>query len=98
VNIIEDYDAIAKRLGETRSPTARALRKSAIWPELMVPLATYTGWVWANDGCEVSGQYIPFQATKAQRIAAGDPRPSVQERYPSFAMYRAAVMNAIDKS
>jgi hypothetical protein len=71
-------------------------------PELTVPLATYTGWglrsgVWANDGCESSGQYIPFQATKAQRIAAGDPRPSVQERYPSFAMYRAAVMNAIDE-
>jgi hypothetical protein len=70
-------------------------------PELTVPLATYTGWglrsgVWANDGCEATGQYIPFQATKAQRIAAGDPRPSVQERYPSFAMYRAAVMNAID--
>jgi len=70
-------------------------------PELTVPLATYTGWglrsgVWANDGCESSGQYIPFQATKGQRIAAADPRPSVQERYPSFAMYRAAVMNAID--
>jgi len=70
-------------------------------PELTVPLATYTGWglrsgVWANDGCESSGQYIPFQATKAGRIAAGDPRPSVQERYPSFAMYRAAVMNALD--
>jgi hypothetical protein len=70
-------------------------------PELTVPLATYTGWglrsgVWANDGCEASGQYIPFQATKAARIAAGDPRPSVEERYPSFAMYRAKVMNAID--
>jgi hypothetical protein len=70
-------------------------------PELTVPLATYTGWglrsgIWANDGCEASGQYIPFQATKAQRTATGDPRPSVQERYPSFAMYRAAVMNAID--
>ena len=70
-------------------------------PELTVPLATYTGWalrsgVWANDGCEGSGQYIPFEATKAERVAAGDPRPSVQERYPSFAMYRAAVMNAID--
>lgn len=70
-------------------------------PELTVPLATYTGWglrsgKWANDGCESSGQYIPFEATKAERVAAGDPRPSVQERYPSFPMYRAAVMNAID--
>jgi len=71
-------------------------------PELTVPLATYTGWglrsgVWANDGCEASGQYIPFEATRAERIAAGDPRPSVEERYPSFTMYRAAVMNAIDE-
>jgi len=71
-------------------------------PELTVPLATYTGWglrsgVWANDGCEASGQYIPFKATEAERIASGDPRPSVEERYPSFAVYRAAVMNAIDE-
>ncbi len=71
-------------------------------PELTVPLATYTGWglrsgKWANDGCEASGQYIPFKATKGERIASGDPRPSVQERYPSFAMYRAAVMNALDQ-
>jgi hypothetical protein len=70
-------------------------------PELTVPLATYTGWalrsgVWANDGCESSGQYIPFQKTAAARVAAGDPRPSVEERYPSFAMYRSAVMRAID--
>jgi hypothetical protein len=70
-------------------------------PELTVPLPTYTGWglrsgVLANDGCESSGQYIPFKATAADRMAAGDPRPSVQERYPSFAMYRSAVMRAID--
>jgi hypothetical protein len=41
-------------------------------PELTVPLATYTGWalrsgVWANDGCEGSGPYIPFKATTAER-------------------------------
>jgi hypothetical protein len=58
-------------------------------PELTVPLATYTGWglrsgVWANDGCEASGQYIPFKATTAERLAANDPRPSVEERYRSF--------------
>jgi hypothetical protein len=67
-----------------------------------VPLATYTGWglrsgVWANDGCEASGQYIPFQSTKAARTTAGDPRPSVQERYPSFAEYRAKVVAAVDE-
>ena len=70
-------------------------------PELTVPLATYTGWglragPQANDGCESSGQYIPFASTKAERVAAGDPRPSVQERYKSFGQYRSAVVNAID--
>ena len=59
-------------------------------PELTVPLATYTGWalrsgVWANDGCESSGQYIPFQSTKAQRIAAGDRSRSVTRRSPCIA-------------
>jgi hypothetical protein len=70
-------------------------------PELTVPLATYTGWglrsgVWKNDGCEASGQYIPFQATKAGRVAAGDPRPSVEERYESYAEYKHKVIDAID--
>ena len=42
-------------------------------PELTVPLATYTGWglrsgVWANDGCEASGQYIPFQAPRRSAL------------------------------
>lgn len=71
-------------------------------PELTVPLATYTGWglrsgVWANDGCEASGQYIPFAATMAARVAANDPRLSVQERYPSFAFYKTKVVLAVDK-
>ena len=34
--------------------------------------------------------------TKADRLAAGDPRPSVEERYPSFGEYQSAVMRAID--
>jgi hypothetical protein len=70
-------------------------------PDVTVPLATYTGWalrsgVWANDGCEAAGQYIPFAETKAERLASGDPRPSVEERYPSFGQYHSAVMRAID--
>jgi hypothetical protein len=70
-------------------------------PELTAPLATYTGWnlrsgVWANDGCEGSGGYVPFAKTKAERMASGDPRPSVEERYPTFAEYASAVMRGID--
>jgi hypothetical protein len=71
-------------------------------PDVTVPLATYTGWALragaqANDGCEAAGQYIPFAKTAAERQASGDPRPSVEERYPSFGMYYAKVKNAIDE-
>jgi hypothetical protein len=70
-------------------------------PDVTVPLATYTGWALragpqANDGCESAGQYIPFASTRAERLASGDPRPSVQERYPSFGMYYSQVMRAIN--
>jgi hypothetical protein len=71
-------------------------------PDVTVPLATYTGWalrsgVWANDGCEGSGQMIPFAKTKADRMASGDPRPSIEERYPNFSAYYFKVLNAVDK-
>jgi hypothetical protein len=70
-------------------------------PDVTVPLATYTGWalrsgVHANDGCEAAGQYIPLAKTRAERLASGDPRPSVEERYPSFGEYYSAVKRAID--
>jgi len=70
-------------------------------PDVTVPLATYTGWALrsgpqANDGCEAAGQYIPFAQTKSARVAAGDPRPSIEERYPSFGQYNSAVDRAID--
>jgi hypothetical protein len=70
-------------------------------PDVTVPLATYTGWAlragaWADDGCEAAGQYIPFARTRADRLAAGDPRLSVEERYPSFGQYQSAVMRAVD--
>jgi len=70
-------------------------------PDVTVPLATYTGWALrrgaqADDGCEGSGQMIPFAKTAAQRAATGDPRPSVEERYPSFGQYYSAVIRAID--
>ena len=56
-----------------------------------MPIATYTGWglragnaadpVPIVDGCDATGQYIPFPSTIEQRTATGDPRPSLQERY-----------------
>jgi Alpha/beta hydrolase domain len=69
--------------------------------DVTVPLATYTGWglrsgAQANDGCESSGQFIPFPATVAARVATGDPRPSVEERYPTFDAYDNQVKSAMN--
>jgi len=68
--------------------------------DVTVPLATYTGWALragpqANDGCEGSGQMIPFPKTKAERLASGDPRRSIEERYPTFNHYQHRVVRAI---
>jgi hypothetical protein len=66
-------------------------------PELAVPVATYTGWALradGHDGCDASGQRIPFAKTKADRLAKGDPRLSLEERYPDHATYVARVTQA----
>jgi hypothetical protein len=71
-------------------------------PDIAVPLATYTGWslrkagFGLNDGCEGEGQKIVFQPTFAARMAAGDPRLSIQERYTSFTGYYYTLLFAID--
>jgi hypothetical protein len=70
-------------------------------PDVTVPLATYTGWALrrgaqADDGCEGSGQYIPFAKTAADRQASGDPRRSIEERYASFDNYYNRVRRAVD--
>ena len=70
-------------------------------PDVTAPLATYTGWslragAQANDGCEGTGQMIGFAKTKAERMATGDPRLSIEERYASADAYAAAAKKAID--
>jgi hypothetical protein len=72
--------------------------------DVTVPLATYTGWALragpqASDGCEGSGQFIPFIKTKAERLAGNprDPRPSVEERYDSLDQYMNQVAHALRK-
>lgn len=55
--------------------------------QMRVPLGTYTGWnarvegYGAGGGCGFFGGFIPFARTRGERLAAGDPRPSLQERY-----------------
>jgi hypothetical protein len=62
-------------------------------PEVEAPVATTTGWALRragfseNEGCESDGQHIPFKTTKAERLAAGDPRRSLEERYKNHEGY-----------
>ena len=44
----------------------------------------------------LSGSYIPFPKTKAERKETGDPRQSVEERYGSHAEYRKRFAAACD--
>lgn len=68
-------------------------------PEIAVPVATYNGWGQraSGDGCDHYGQVIPFAATKSERLAANDPRPSLEERYATHDDYVAAVTAAAEK-
>jgi hypothetical protein len=55
--------------------------------QFLVPIGTYTGWNQLQQGygaggaCGFMGGFIPFAKTKADRLAAHDPRPSLEERY-----------------
>ena len=72
-------------------------------PPVEAPIATTTGWALRragfgeNDGCEASGQHIAFKTTRAERMAAGDPRLSLEERYTNHDGYVAAVTKAAEK-
>jgi hypothetical protein len=63
--------------------------------QLRLPLGTYTGWNPTPSGPlkgrqrSLSGGYIPFLRTKAERMEKGDPRLSIEERYPTLRQYIA---------
>lgn len=68
---------------------------------LLVPLGTYVGWnvrtsgYGTGTGCGLQGGFIPFARTRAERIANGDPRPSLEERYGNHAGFVRQVLEAI---
>ena len=67
-------------------------------PPIAVPLGTYTGWnVYRAQPCELcdrDGSLIPFARTRMERTAAGDPRPSLEERYANCENYVGRVEGA----
>jgi hypothetical protein len=69
-----------------------------------VPLGSYLGWNVTLNGfykdrqSGFQGSFIPFSATKAERLATGDPRPSIEERYGTHEKYVALVRAAATKA
>jgi hypothetical protein len=71
--------------------------------DVAVPRGTYTGWALRragfaeNEECQLNGQFIPFAATREERLAKGDPRLSVEERYPNAGGYIRKVSEAAEQ-
>jgi hypothetical protein len=64
-------------------------------PEIAAPVATLSGKALRGKGfaegelCSVNGSTLPFPKTKAERLASGDSRLSLEERYPGGQRERA---------
>lgn len=92
---------------ETRVPTPDADgndRGGVRLVELQAPLGTHTGWnlrapetgfAWATS--RFDGSFVPFARTEAERVAAGDPRPSLEARYSTRGDFVAAVQAAAER-
>jgi Alpha/beta hydrolase domain len=68
------------------------------------PLGSYLGWniraagFYAGQICDFTGGYVPFAQTPAERLATGDPRLSVAERYGSQEGYVCVVTRAANQA
>lgn len=75
-----------------------------IAPEIAVPVAAHTGWTLRHPDVGgdkqllvFAGGTIPFSATQSQRLSAGDPRLSIEERYSSKDDYLDQVKEAAEE-
>jgi len=72
-------------------------------PDIAVPLGSYTGWNLYKEPfpsgalCDRDGSFLAFARTKAEREAKGDPRRSLEERYPTHQDYVMAVEAAANE-
>ena len=72
-------------------------------PTLEAPVATHTGWNLRKAGfgegelCDNNGSMLPFAKTKDERLASGDPRLSLAERYPHDGDRAEAIARATAK-
>jgi hypothetical protein len=71
-------------------------------PAIVVPRGTHTGWNLRRQGFAegeliLLGSYFPFAATKEERLKSGDPRLSLEERYPTEDDYVTKIARAADE-
>jgi hypothetical protein len=70
-------------------------------PAIAAPIGTYTGWnVYRSpypegELCDREGSFSPFAWSRAEREAARDPRPSLEERYGSREGYQRRVAEVV---
>lgn len=70
---------------------------------IRVPLGTYTAWNPIPSGplkgreASLAAGYVPFASTKAERMASGDSRLSIEERYTSLWLYYFYAVNEANK-
>jgi hypothetical protein len=89
--LVPQVDADGNDLGGVRSA------------HLQAPIGTYTGWNLGRAGrfedgfCSLQGSFVPFARTRAEREGNGDPRPSLEERYPTRDAYVAALRQATER-
>lgn len=87
---VPQVDADGNELGGIRSP------------EIAAPIGTHTGWSTRRKGfaegenLTFNGSFIPFCRTTAERLAKGDPRLSIEERYASHDEYVHLITVASD--
>ena len=68
--------------------------------QIRVPLGTTTGWNVRRpdrrgpDLCGLTGSFLPFAETRAEWLATGDPRESLEERYKDHDGFVKAVRKA----
>jgi hypothetical protein len=95
-NLDEDYAIMVSQVDEDGNEIA-GIRT----PELQAPLGTSFGFnydsrLYLEDLSGLTGSFIPFHVTRADRLSAGDERLSLEERYGSHERYVSEVTDAAE--
>jgi hypothetical protein len=73
------------------------------YPDMVAPIATYIGWALRKAGYAegelmmTNGCLLAFARTRAEREKKGDPRLSIEERYPTHQAYIDVVKRRVDE-